>query len=397
MKKFISLIIVILLLASCATDKESTVTKKVIVIKEQIKDNSILLGEEINIFSNVLNEERKISVYLPDSYKEGKATYPVLYLLDGETHFNHGSGAAQYMASQGVIPEMIVVAIHNIDRNRDLSPVHVERIPTSGGANKYLAYIADELIPYISENYRTSSYDVIFGHSFGGVFVTYALVEKPDLFDGYISISPYLQYADNHIVKEAEEKLLTDFKKDVYYYLCVGEEPAYYDAINYFSSVVDERSDPNFHYKFENFFIGEDHGTMPYIGLVKGLRYNYDDWRIPNAIVQSGLEAVDAYYQTLSQKYGVNARTTEALLNWMGYTAMGSGDMETALKVFKENVKRYPNSPNVYDSLGEAYEANGQLELAAENFKKAWELGEEQDHQFKALFKANYDRVNSEQ
>jgi len=393
MKKCVCIIIAILLLASCATNKETTMTKKVVVIKEQDENNSIELGKTFKIMSKNLSEERVFSVHVPASYPDESRTYPVLYLIDGETHFVHACGAVDYMASMGVVPEMIVVAIHNIDRNKDLSPVHVDRIPTSGGADKYLAYIADELMPYINKHYRSSGYDLIFGHSFGGVFITYALLEKPELFDGFISISPYLQYAEDHIVKEAEANLLTDFKKDIYYYLCVGEEPAYYDAINYFSAIVDERSDPDFHYKFENFFIDEDHGTMPYIGMIKGLRFNFSDWRIPEEIVGKGLDAVDQYYEGLSKKYGMKVQATEALLNHMGYTMMW--DLKTAIRIFRTNVERYPNSPNVYDSLGEAYEADGQIQLAAENFKKAWELGKEQDHPFKDLFKANYERVTS--
>jgi len=394
MKKCLCLcLVIILLLTGCATNKEAQSVKKVIVIKEIKEDSNIILGEKITITSEALGEERVISVHLPDSYKDGEEKYPVLYLIDGDAHFTHGCGATDYMALQAVIPEMIVVAIHNIDRNKDLSPVHVDRIPTSGGADKFLAYIADELMPYINENYRTSSYDLIFGHSFGGVFITYALIEKPELFDGYISISPYLQFAEDHIVKEAEEKLLTSFDNDVYYYLCVGEEPAYYDAINYFSAVVDERRDPQFHYKFENFFIDENHATMPYIGLIKGLRFNFSDWRIPEEIVMKGLDAVDLYYENLSEKYGVNVEASEALLNYMGYNTKGG--LETAIRIFKTNVERHPNSPNVYDSLGEAYENNGQLDLAKENYKKAWDLGEEQNHPLKEIFKKNYERVTS--
>ncbi len=393
MRKLASLfLVIILLLIGCANTQETAKEKKIVIIKKY-EDNSIILGEKIKIFSEALDEERVISVYLPDSYADSEKNYPVLYLLDGETHFIHGCGAASYMASMNVIPEMIVVAIENIDRNRDLSPVHADNIPTSGGAEKYLAYIADELMPYMNEHYRTSSYDVIFGHSFGGVFITYALIERPDLFDGYISISPYLQFADDHIVKEAENKLPTSFDKDVYYYLCVGEEPDYYDVINRFSVLVDERSDPNFHYKFENFFIDENHATMPYSGLMKGLRFNFADWRIPEEIVDKGLDAVDLFYENLSKKYGMEVEASEALLNHMGYNAMW--DPETAIRIFKTNVERNPNSPNVYDSLGEAYENNGQLDLAKENFKKAWDLGVEQDHPLTEIFKANYERVTS--
>jgi dienelactone hydrolase len=64
----------------------------------------------------------------------------------------------------------------------------------------------------------------------------------------------------------------------------------------------------------------------------------------------------------------------ETVVNFMGYEHMLTGDMKYAIEIFKLNVVAYPNSPNVYDSLGDAYLADGQKELARENAKKALEL-----------------------
>lgn len=64
----------------------------------------------------------------------------------------------------------------------------------------------------------------------------------------------------------------------------------------------------------------------------------------------------------------------ETLVNLMGYEHMQTGDIKYAIEIFKLNVAAYPNSPNVYDSLGDAYLADGQKELARENAKKALEL-----------------------
>jgi predicted alpha/beta superfamily hydrolase len=375
MKKIILIALVILLLFGCT------------------KSNVITLGHEITIGSTALGEDRVMSIYLPDSYENSQDNYPVLYMLDGEAHFIHGCGAVNYMSSQGVIPEMIVVAIQNVDRNRDFSPVHVDNIPTSGGADKFLEFVGDELLPYINDHYRTSSYDVIMGHSFGGVFITYALLERPDLFDAFVSISPFMQFADNYIVTQTEEKLLDSFDNDVSYYLCVGEEPAYYEAIEAFIAILDERADPKFHYDFENFFLDEDHNTMPYIGLVKGLRYVFKEWSIPVDVVWEGMRAVDNYYAKLSSKYGITVKATEALINQIGYLFLQNGDIEEAIITFKENITRHPDSPNVYDSLGEAYETNGQFELAKENYKKAYDLGVEQKSPQVPIFKTNYERL----
>jgi len=66
---------------------------------------------------------------------------------------------------------------------------------------------------------------------------------------------------------------------------------------------------------------------------------------------------------------------SEALLNRLGYEHLQQqGDVKGAITLFEINVMRYPNSANVYDSLGDAYMADGQKELARQNSKKALEL-----------------------
>jgi dienelactone hydrolase len=64
----------------------------------------------------------------------------------------------------------------------------------------------------------------------------------------------------------------------------------------------------------------------------------------------------------------------EAIVNVMGYEHMRSGDIKGAVEILKLNVSAFPNSPNVYDSLSDAYLADGQKDLARQNAKKALEL-----------------------
>ena len=64
----------------------------------------------------------------------------------------------------------------------------------------------------------------------------------------------------------------------------------------------------------------------------------------------------------------------EALVNVMGYEHLQSGDIRGAVEILKLNAYAYPNSPNVYDSLGDAYLAEGQKQLALDNSKRALEL-----------------------
>src|SRR5580692_1408872 len=65
---------------------------------------------------------------------------------------------------------------------------------------------------------------------------------------------------------------------------------------------------------------------------------------------------------------------SEAVMNRMGYGSLAAGDIEGAIALFEMNVAVYPDSPNVYDSLSDAYLADGQTDLARRNAQKALEL-----------------------
>lgn len=355
------------------------------------QDKDLSSTHEFMVSSTELNENRIMSVSLPDHYSDRTDNFPVLYVLDGETHFKHACGAVSYLSENGFMPEMIVVALINVDRNRDFSPVHVDNIATSGGADTFLDFISEELIPYVNKNYRTSGYDVLVGHSFGGVFATYTLLEKPELFDAYISISPFLQFADNHMVHEVEKKLAL-MKTPVSFYMSIGNEPNYFEALEKTAELIRAKQDPNFNFTYE--FIGtENHMSNPYISVYKGLRFIFDDWQVPDETADRGLFAIKHYYQQLSLKYGVHAVPPENTLNNLGYAYLTEKEIEKAIAVFEANIDYHPDSPNVYDSLGEALETDGKIKQAKKNYKKAWDLGQEQAHPLTEIFKQNYERV----
>ncbi len=62
---------------------------------------------------------------------------------------------------------------------------------------------------------------------------------------------------------------------------------------------------------------------------------------------------------------------SEADVNLVGYLYLGSGKTKEAIQVFKKNVTSFPDSWNAYDSLGEGYAANGDTNLAVQNYSKA--------------------------
>ena len=72
--------------------------------------------------------------------------------------------------------------------------------------------------------------------------------------------------------------------------------------------------------------------------------------------------------------YNMFSSVIEYDLNNVGYRLLNENKFKDAIDIFKKNVKLYPKSSNVYDSLGEAYMKNGDKELAVENYKKSLEL-----------------------
>lgn len=358
------------------------------------QNKSISFGaEEITLNSEVLNEQRIISVYLPEFYETTKQNYPVIYLLDGRTHFQHAIGAVSFLAKHGQMPESIIVSIHNVDRNRDFSPVNVEKIPTSGGADKFLNFLSDELAVYMNKNYRTSEFSLLVGHSFGGTFAVHSLLTKPEVFDAYVAISPYLHFAESYLVKQAETELKSAYKNKKHFYMTVGDEPKYFEPLQKFASLVAEKSSDAINFEYQK-MMDENHGSIPYISLYKGVQYAFADWQLSKETFKEGLAAIDKHYKQVSLKYGSEITTPEKVINKLGYSYIWEQDYESAVSVLLENTKRFPNSANVYDSLGEAYENSDENSLAAENYKKACELGKKNNDKNLAVYKKNYERVS---
>ena len=96
-------------------------------------------------------------------------------------------------------------------------------------------------------------------------------------------------------------------------------------------------------------------------------------------IMESGAEGLEASLARVRElrSEGANIYVEESSLNGIGYYFMGQGDIPGAIEIFRLNVDLFPESANVYDSLGEAYMKNGEKAQAIANYKKSLELNPE--------------------
>ena len=362
----------------------------------------------LKINSAVLGEERTILVRVPPGYETNKLRYAVLYMTDGNAHIGHTSSTVEFLARNGRMSELIVVGITNTDRTRDLSPTHVKttvagggsalQFPTSGGADKFLKFIETELIPEIEKRYRVHPYRILAGHSLGGLFTIHTMVSRPELFNSYVAVSPALQWDNQVVVKRAEDffKARKDFEATLF--MSLGREPGpIEDGFYQLKQLLEKNQTKGFEWKAQ-VLDDEDHGSVVLHSHYLAMRKVFDGWQIPRDPNSGGVagdfKSVEEHYQKLSKKFKYDIPVPELLINQLGYQSLFADRFDEAIAIFKTNVERYPESANVYDSLAEAYERTGKLELAAPLYEKAQTLGQQNQDPNLAIYKTNFERVS---
>lgn len=178
-----------------------------IFLHAQVEGDELSVATYRTLYSDILGEERTVAVSLPAGYEDSSKQYPVIYMLDAEyASFAWSIGLVHYLSAYH-IPEMIVVGVFNKNRNRDMWSYRIEGLANTkdDGAQNFMRFFAEELIPFVDQNYRTTSYRALYGRSAAGHFVTYCLLAHPDLFDAYLTSSPVIGFSNDQLLRQAED------------------------------------------------------------------------------------------------------------------------------------------------------------------------------------------------
>lgn len=341
----------------------------------------VSIGEVRSIYSDVLSEDRPVSVYLPDSYAYSAETrYPVLYSLDGEQHFKRVVGTVDWLAyNAAVIPEHIVVAIHNTtgNRNRDLALTQSETVRP----DLFLEFIESELVPYIENNFRAAPYRILDSHSRGGAFALYAMLESPGLFGTYVAASPFLNSDADSLLETLASRLVTREPPITYLYLTLGNEPNLQTRFDRLLSILEESDSDWFAWDSQK-HSDEVHMSTPGVTLHSALSWVYSDLRLSGAdgLRLGGLAGIKAYYEDLSRnKYGYNALPSQSLIN-LAFATRRNGDVPGALEILREAAQTFPSSRFVLSTLSSFLEQDGQLASALEALETSLILAEQQGY-----------------
>ncbi len=335
-----------------------------------------VIGETVEIQSQILSEARPLIIATPPSYEASEERYPVLYLLDGSAHFQYTTGVVNFLAANDRMPEVLVVAIPNTDRTRDLTPpsqVEDDAItfPTHGGADDFLRFISDELMPWVERTYRTRPYRILVGHSFGGLFAIHTLITRPDVFNAYIAISPSLQWNEQHLVAQAEGffENMPELTADLY--MTTGNEgAALLGGVRKLSGVLDEKAPRGFRWGFR-WMEEESHNSVPLRSTRQGLEAIFEGWSLHDVLTvfdRGGLPAIEDHYRTGGVRFGYDRTTPASTVMGLTFRLIQAERLDEATAVLMRDPETHPAPSTILSMLADAYADRDDDERAREYY-----------------------------
>jgi len=340
----------------------------------QAPAKTVTIGTIDTVWSPTLKESRRFLVYTPPSYSDTTylpKRYPVLYLLDGDAHFHSVTGLLQILGTgvnaTFVLPEMIVVAIPNTNRGRDMTPTHVDRDPSgkpqpalasSGGMPNFLKFIRAELIPRVEQSYRTAPYRVFVGHSLGGITTINALYTMPETFNAYVAIDPSLWWDNRVLLKQARGRFAKPGLAGRM--LFVGQantitpgdttENTHFNSIVQFNSILETFNASGLRYAYK-YYPADSHGSVPLIAEYDALRFIFADYNVSFAQAMERPDYLVDQFARASAALGYRIDPPEAMVDLMGRAAL-SRDSTVAQRYYELNAALYPASANAHAALG---------------------------------------------
>lgn len=363
------------------------------------QDGAVTLWTREVVKSSKLNESRPIFVATPAGYSTGNARYPVLVILDAndQPQFNLALANVAFLANRNAIPNLIVVGIPNgKDRTHDLTPpteaADAKDFPTAGGAARFADFVVDEVVPLVRSKYRTLPGIILAGHSFGGLLALEVAAKKAGSFSGVIAMSPALWWNDASGVVGYSDAIAKATKAQRLFVTSGGLE----DDIDRRTRQFEQRLDslrPALtafgHNRYEN----DTHGLTPAPSLADGLRFVFEPVSVAklpiarlspssdSAGVVSALMESKRLYANGARFFGLDERLPEQQVNALGYNVLAELKKPAlAVWVFRQNVDLYPESANVYDSLGDGLVAAGDTTGAIAQFQRAVDIAARTRH-----------------
>jgi predicted alpha/beta superfamily hydrolase len=329
------------------------------------------------VYSKVLQEYRDLRVLLPNEYQNTYYKYPTIYLLDAETNFDTGIEVLSFLMDNHFIPPHIVVGLPNTDRFRDMTPVdsvmNKNIYRTRGGADQFIKALELDIFPYLNENFRMNSQRSLIGHSYSGLFVSYAFCNRVDLFDKYLAFSPVLWWNNKAIIHDIDVFLSKNSSLRKQLFISFAEEASeMLRSCKTLISSLENHAPSDLKWKYE-WMPDESHYSLYRKSLMKGMECIFSDYKYPDAqvLVDEGVGIAQDYQKNLLLSYGRNEKLPYFLLKSVCLQLKEEERYNEAMNFLKYSVSNYPNRAELFYYVGEIYEMNKQAKEALKFYEIA--------------------------
>lgn len=251
----------------------------------------IVVGSVHRIQSSVYGDEQVLTVRLPRGYHEKpQRRYPVLFSVDGgpDQDFELLAGIAAEAEFSTSFEPFILIGVKTKDRYSQLTP-EWKRLPLKrsddafkgaikpGGASTFRSYLERDVFPWVTKRYRTER-KILTAASLGGLFVMDTFLERPEMFDDYIALTPSVWWDGGRIVDEAAGKLARHPSSDRRIYFTMGDEGVGNKSSGWLQTLVsafEVNAPGGLKWAFVDRSNSEEHRTMALISWLDAMRTLY--------------------------------------------------------------------------------------------------------------------------
>ncbi|MEQ8683854.1 MAG: alpha/beta hydrolase-fold protein [Imperialibacter sp.] len=383
----------------------------------------LTFAQQYVLHSNILNEDRRVNIFLPESFYEVSAqhTYPVLLLLEDE-FFLMVSGVVKHLSAVERMPETIVVSLADgphipkfYTNGSDFWPKDWKQLPFGENPDSFTAYLRQELLPYLKSNFRANDFNLIMGLSVTSMYALHTFAKEPDLFDAHIAIAAGdvlgMGYNDGESLIDV---IVDDFQnapnRKGYLYVTSADSDGNGDSpmIKANLEELERRLSPyrTAHFQFvSKSFENEGHYdvALPALEEALGMIYPKDKWfaKYHEMIEAPGnaMANIDDYFQRLSSEYGFEILpkaerwNSGNSLSRVGPRLLRDGRVQESIEVIERWVEYRPKSAEALSELAKAYEANNQLDKAISALDKALKLSVASEMEESSEYEAQLDQL----
>lgn len=336
-----------------------------------------------DFYSNKLDDTRKIKVQLPRNYDpDGKTTYPIVLVLDGDYLFEPVAGNVDYFSYWEDMPESIVVGImQSGERYKDTYYDSGNFMPSEEGAD-FFEFIGLELIPHLDKNYKTAKFIIAVGHDVTANFLNFYLFKSPVLFNGFIILSPDLSpNMDTRLVARIPE-----IKERIFYYMATGSDDVKQlrESTEAFNKRLSDLNSDKFSYYFDN-FDKANHYSLVARGIPNALEKIFSVYRPIsteefNEVLMKTEIPLFQYlmerYQTIEDLFGIKNQIRVNDFLAVGTAAEKRKQWAALEDIGKLAKKQHPDKVIGNYFLGRYYEESGNLRKAIHEFNGAYDKEE---------------------